>query len=215
MTSFAASNVMEVLNAFNSKKVQYAICRDIDNALPENYAGEADIDLVIHPEDWKLAQGVLTQQNWFEVLHPFDNLTDFVFLYGVKRFRFFVRGSAKLDICFQLTCRSTNAGEWIPLDQEIQDSVWANRKWDDLRLCYTLSPIDEIVHLLARAYYDKKGFTEAYRLRIQELFLGIDESDLEHRLRLVFFRAAAEVMLCMRTGEIGEIVARVNAFHDY
>lgn len=215
MTSIAASHVMEVLNAFNSKTVRYAICRDIENALPEDYAGEADIDLVIHPEDWKLAQGVLKPQNWFEVLHPFDNQSDFVFLYGVKRFRFFVRGSAKLDICFQLTCRSTNAGEWIPLDQEIQDSVWANRKWDDLRQCYMLSPIDEIVHLLARAYFDKKGVAEAYRLRIQELFSGMDEADLEHRLRLVFFRAAGEVMSCLRSGEIGKIVTRVTAFHDY
>lgn len=215
MTAIAANHVIEVLNALNSKKVRYAVCRDIENALPENYKGDADIDLVIHPEDWKPAQTVLKSQNWFEVLHPFDNQTDFVFLYGVKRFRFFVRGSAKLDICFQLACRSTNAGEWIPLDQEIQDSVWANRKWDDERQCYTLAPIDEIVHLLARAYFDKKVVTEAYRLRIEELFSDMDESELEHRLGLVFFRASGEVMSCLRSSELDAIMTRVTEFNDY
>lgn len=215
MTSTAARHVMEITNAFEAENVRYAICRDLENALPADYAGEADIDLVIHPEDWSNAQGILKSRNWFEVLHPFDNLSDFVFLYGVKRFRFFVRGEAKLDLCFQLACRSTNAGEWIPLDQEIQDSVWANRKWDDQRRCYTLSPVDECVHLLARAYFDKKSVTELYRSRIQELYSEIDECDLEYRLRLVFFRATGDIMSCLRSGEITELVTRVTAFHDY
>lgn len=215
MISTAAHHVMEVITAFDSNNVRYAICRDLENALPKDYLGEADIDLVIHPEDWSDAQGILKSRNWFEVLHPFDNMSDFVFLYGLKRFRFFVRANAKLDLCFQLACRSTNAGEWIPLDQEIQDSVWLNRKWDDQRQCYMLSPIDECVHLLARAYFDKKGVTELYRLRIQELFSGVEESELEHRLGLVFFRAAGEIISCLRSGKISEIVTRVTAFHEY
>ena len=65
---------------------------------------------IIHPEDWPQAQQLLKVEKWFEVLHPFDNLRDFTFLYGMTPFRFFIRGIAKLDVCFQLACRSTNAG---------------------------------------------------------------------------------------------------------
>ena len=215
MKSNAVIYVMEITKAFAAKNVRYAICRDLENLLPNNYTGKADIDIVIHPEDWLNAQSLLKSQNWFEVLHPFDNLSDFIFLYGAKRFRFFLRGRAKLDLCFQLTCRSTNAGEWIPLDKEIQDSVWANRKWDSKRQCYTLSQIDEFVHLLARAYFDKKDVPELYRARIEELYTSIDASEIEHRLKLIFFHATGSVMTLLRSSRISELFTTVNEFHDY
>ena len=61
-------------------------------------------------------------------------------------------------------------GEWVPLDQDIQDSVWENRRRDEAKGCYALSPLDECVHLLARAYFDKGCMPSEYRDRIEQLY---------------------------------------------
>lgn len=215
MSGVAAQYVVGLFRAFDAKGVRYAVLRDLNNVLPLDYDGEKDVDVVVHPGDWVEARQVLSAERWFEVLHPFDNLKDFTFLYGMEKFRFFIRGNAKLDVCFQLACRSTNAGEWIPLDQEIQESVWRNRCWDGSKGTYILSPIDECTHLLARAFFDKKEIDFAYRQRIASLWRILDEAEMERRLRLVFFRAAKEVVFCVRSSDYDGLIARLAAFHDY
>lgn len=210
-----SSYVMSFLRALDARNLQYAVVRDLNNVLPDRYMGEADVDIIINPRDWQQAKDVLLSMKWFEVLHPFDNLRDFTFLYGMRRFKFFIRGNAKLDICFQLACRSTNAGEWVPLDQTIQESVWSNRKWDESRCCYVLSPLDECVHLLARAFFDKQKVTQEYLTRIEHLFNKIDAELLEDRLKLVFFKAAGTVMACLRNRELDQLVDRVRSYDNY
>ena len=95
------------------------------------------------------------------------------------------------------------------MDQEIQQSTWANRKWDDARQCYTLSALDEIVHLLARSCFDKRAVTNAYQSRIRQLVPRVNETELEHRLSLVFFQASEPILSALKDDKISEIPSKL------
>ena len=215
MNQHLGETVLSVFGAFESGNIRYALLRDLSGALPNNYTGESDIDIIIHPEDWFEARQLLKNNKWFEVMHPFDNLKDFVFLYGMQRFKFFIRGAAKLDVCFQLACRSTNDGEWIPIDQEIQDSVWGGRYLCEKKKCYVLDPVDECVHLLARAFFDKNQVPIDYSERVMFLYSKIDSEKFQKCLELVFFRAAREVHVLVQNGSLMDLKKCILSFDDY
>ena len=215
MSNPNARRVIALLEEFDSSNTRYAVVRDIENALPKAYLGDRDVDIIIHPEDKFRAAELLQTNGWLKVLHPYDNKRDFVFLYRMDRFEFYVKGNAKLDICYQLACRSTNAGEWVPLDQEIQESVWLRRERDGAKCCYVLDPIDECVHLLARAFFDKRVIPQGYRERISDLFLKVGEAALSERLRLVFFSAAPVVVSVIKEDDFDMLHQRVLSFVDY
>jgi len=189
-----AGALLGIFDLLENNCIDYVLLRNIGNELPEMFEANKDIDLLIRRESRDLFQKTLLNNGWKRVKHPWDFGNNFVFLYSMDKLEFYEKDSIHLDICYQLCCRSINKGEWMPLDQMINQSVWENRikntKWN----WYQLSSEDELVHLLTRCIFDKKIFSKEYQNRIDELMAVSNTKYLKNKLNLVFF-LFSEVLL--------------------
>lgn len=197
--------------------VRYVLLRNIDNELPFRFKQSKDIDILVHPNDCGVLKRVLKRHSWTLNRHPLNFGKNFIFLYSMTPFLWFTKGPLHLDVCFQLCCRSLNQGEWFPLCEAVQQSVWANRyRQDDKdlpvwRLCYE----DELIHLITRSVFDKKQFTDGYIARIEEIMQHVDFSKLEAKIQRVFFKFTPKLFEILQRKDYQSIIPSYIQFSDY
>lgn len=188
------NDILDIFKMFNESGTNYVLLRNIDQELPNKFNRSKDIDILVKQEEKKPFYSLMKSKGWRKRPHPLDLAGDFTFLYAMDKFDFFTKNGINIDVCYQLACRSTNAGEWMPIDQFINNSVWENKKINEEYGWYEMSLEDELVHLLTRCVFDKKTFSSKYISRIEELFLDIDTNKLIDRLELVFFKFTAYLL---------------------
>ncbi len=185
---FTSTEIKSSFEILQQHDIKYILLRNIDNELPDNLSRTKDIDILIHPLSLLSAHRVLTKSGWRQIRHPWNFGNNFIFLYSMAAFRMYAREGLHIDVACQLACRSPNQGEWMPLDQIIQDSAWAERRYEpDTIWKYRLGHEVETIHLITRCIFDKKQFHDGYRARIEELLLVLDMDKFRLLLELVFF----------------------------
>jgi len=216
MTVIAKDYIKEAFDLLNTSGLEYLLMWNIDGELPESLPEGKDVDILIRKEQETELVGFLEAHDYEEIAHPFR---DDVFLYSVDKFRKMRhrKNNVLLDLNFQLTCRSLNAGEWIPLDQTIQESAWENKRFQEETgfSRWTLGVEDEYVTLLARAVFTKRIFDEGYRASIDRLRNKVDERDVLQKLEKVFFKFAPYLIAQVRKGEYDTIVKNYIQFREY
>jgi len=206
-------NVLKIFEELNLSGVNYVLLRNLKDELPGNLRSNKDIDIMVNAEDVQLLHSNSKKLNWKKLRHPFSNIP---FLYGMQPFEFYQVHGINVDICFQLSCRSLNKGEWFPLDMYVQDSVWKNRlKAEGMPWNYTLSRVDEMVHLLTRSVFDKKAFGDGYIERLNELQSVINENELRTRLKLIFFQFTDTLIDHIKNRSYESIYINYIQFRNY
>jgi hypothetical protein len=201
--------VLELLGLLEFSNVRYCVLRDFF----QNGSVSGDVDILFHPADKQVLHSILKKEKWFKVLHPYDNLTDFSFLYGMDEFEFFAKGELRLDICFQLCCRSIDKKYWLPLDLAIQESVFDDRvRYRDY---YKLSKEDELVHLTTRCVFDKRQFPLNYKERIVEIYPECDKSRLKEKLSFVYFNAFHLVIDAVESNNFDCLISKYLSYCEY
>lgn len=208
--------VLHCFQVLEENNIRYALLRNINHELPEHYElGKKDIDIIVHPEDQNRFHAVMKNEKWMKKRHPWDFGNNFVFLYAMNPFEFYEKDGVIFDVCFQLCCRSINAGEWMPIDQIINHSVWDNRKKNNLWGWFELSEEDELIHLLTRCVFDKKEFKEGYIQRIEELLSLVDLDNVVRKAETVFFLFTDKLFDMIKKKNYQQIVEAYNTFIDY
>lgn len=212
-----ASSYRDLFDVLNAASVKYAVLRDVDQQLQRSVPITSDIDLIVHPNDRHRFYQELRSIGYVRNKHPWDFGHNFVFLYGMTPFDWFVRAEVKVDIAYELSCRSLNRGEWIPLHADIQESVWATRKPPkNNTLWWTLSPENELVHLVTRAIFDKKGaFNDSYIRRIQCLLALADIGLVASHMQQVVFKFTPKLMKMLEEEKFSAIRTEFIRFSDY
>lgn len=208
-------SIINVFNKLNTASLDYILIRNINNELPDSLRIGKDIDLLVHYNDRRGFINFLVERGFKSIKHPH---CDNIFLYGANKFEFFVnKDNVLLDLNYQLTCRSINAGEWIPLDQKIQDSAWKNKKINENGkfTYYSLSAEDEFVVLVTRSIFDKKEFQNGYIDRIEELINLIDVNDVIAKFQLVFFKFTPLLLTMLKNSQYEMILERYISFSEY
>ncbi len=211
----SGENVTELFNLLNDEGIEFVLLRNFNDELPDNLTTNKDIDIIVKPNNIKLLRSVLKKNNWKEVRHPWDFGNNFIFLYSMNPFLFYRKDGIYLDICFQLTCRSLNQGEWFPLDEEIQKSVWINKKEVPESWKHELSNEDFLVHLITRSIFDKKEFTSDYRKAIENTLYKTDKNELNQKLELIFFKFTKVLMSNLYSKDYDEIRNKYLQFSNY
>lgn len=206
-------DIKEVFDCLTEESIQYALLKGVEDAIPS--VGGKDVDIIIRRDCVDNFEEVIKRYGFVRVLHPYDNLKDFTFLYGMNEFRFYQNHVCSLDICFQLSCRSTNNGEWVPLDLEIQRSVWENRRYDEGFKCYMLSFEDELIHLLTRLIFDGKKYNNKYANRIGILLDKVSKEVLYEKMKLVFFKFSGFLMDFLYNNQLDDISQKYIKFTEY
>lgn len=210
-----SDKIIEFFKLLNESSIQYVLLRNINDELPHKFDGSKDIDILIHQDNKNEFYKFMKDNSWKKKLHPLEAAGNFNFLYAMDKFDFFTKTGINLDICYQLACRSTNADEWMPLDQLIYDSIWSNRKKNSEYPWYEMCREDEIVHLLARCIFDKKKFLEGYINRISELFNLADKNEIIKRLDKVVFKFTPILMELLNNCQYDKIIREYLEYTDY
>ncbi|NLO17466.1 MAG: hypothetical protein GX118_04680, partial [Arcobacter butzleri] len=109
-------------------------------------------------------------------------------------------------------------GQWIPLDQIIQESAWKNKRFEQLTDDFgywTLSYEDEFVCLISRSIFDKKEFQNGYIKRINELINLINKNDVTEKFNMVFFKFTPYLMSYIEKQNYDEIIKNYLQFKEY
>lgn len=214
-------NNNEIINLFknlNESKIEYILLRNIGNELPNSLRIGKDIDLLINKnhQNIKNLESILYKSGYKTISHPHKND---IFLYSCDKFIFKYNNSnkIKLDLQFQILCRSLNAGEWLPIDQKIQDSAWNNKVMrNNEGLSYwSLSNEDEFITLIVRSIFDKNIFLDDYKNKIIELYELIDINNVEEKLQLIFFKYSSILLNHIKTKNFNSLIDNYIMFKDY
>jgi len=217
MSFIEKSEVINIFKLLNSSNLKYILLRNINNELPEKLEVGKDIDILINKKDKSKFIYFFKNNGYKTIPHPFKNDT---FLYGVDKFEFKYNDNNKIlfDLTSQLVVRSLDAGQWIPLDQKIQESAWNNRRFkkiDEEFGYWTLSHNDEFITLVARSIFDKREFQEGYIRRIDELKDKIDIEDVKEKMGLVFFKFTPYLLEMIEKKDYENIIKNYIQFKEY
>lgn len=208
--------IISFFQQLNSSDIRYVLLRNIDGELPYSYSrGAKDIDLLVHPSDRKKFYGFMKRLKFIHCPHPLDKGSGLVYLYAVTPFDFFKHDGYFFDICYQMVCKSPNGGEYMPVDQIVQNSVWDNRKQNSQFGWYELSNEDLLVHLLTRCIFDKSTFKKGYTDKIEILKKEADINALKKRLNMVFFKFTEKLINKVMNAEYDSIINDYFSFKEY
>ncbi len=216
MSLIKSEELINIFTLLNEQKLNYILMRNINNELPSKLEVKKDIDILVKYDDKINFLNFFKKNNFQQIAHPHK---DNIFLYGVNKFEFFINSHNILfDLNFQIAVRSLDAGQWIPLDQSIQESAWTNRRFEQLSegfgywtLCYE----DEFISLVARSIFDKKEFQSGYIKRIKELVGLIDKEDVVEKLNMVFFKFTPYLMDYINQNDYENIIKNYLEFKEY
>lgn len=217
MTTINERDVVVLFDQLNNKAPDYILIRNINQELPSNLLMAKDIDLLIRNSDHRKFEEFLFSLGFHEVQHPLRND---VYLYGVDRFHQYLNKESGilLDLNFQLAVRSLDAGQWIPLDQEIQKSAWENKRFYKQSGGFSfwfLSPEDEFICLVSRSVFDKRHFDEGYQKRIETLLPQIEIDIVMKKFDLIFFKFSSTLLKNLEQKKYETILANYIEFKDY
>lgn len=193
--------------------IDYRLLKNIDFQVEKIDLGE-DVDIIVNKKDESKFIDVLKKYNLKNIKHPWNFGNNFIFLYSMNPFKFYKNQSLILDVCYELSCRSINAGEWIPLDKEIQDDIWSQEFTLNGYIKKVSNEI-ELVHLITKSIFDKKSFTSHYIDRINNLINLSDRVRLNKYLNLVFFKFTPLLLKLIETNQYDKIIDKYISFKDY
>lgn len=208
--------ILEFFKGLNDSNIEYVLLRNVNNELPYNYTPyKKDIDVMVRPEHRSRFHAYMKKNKYVSSPHPLDKGSGTVYLYAVYPFEFYKKNGVYIDVCYQLVCKSPNAGEYLPIDMLINSSAWENRKIDQQYGWYVLCEEDLLVHLLTRCIFDKKRFEPAYVSKIDELLKIVDMRKLTERLNVVFFRFTPTLLAKLNNHDYSTIRKEYFSFVDY
>jgi hypothetical protein len=170
----------------------------------------ADVRIFVAQENKACVHNSLKAAGWKEQK---DTSKD-VYLYGMNRFLYYTKDAVRLTVCFQLACRSTLNGQWVPLDRKINSFALKNARTGATCLV-ELQAEDMLCYLLAKCVYTEGSFAETDKRRIKDCLRSADRAVLMQKLEGVFFKFSDSILKMIEQDEFDSIKERLWAFSDY
>lgn len=207
--------VLSLFEDLNRNGIEYVLLRNLGNEFPSNHSSDKDMDILVHKRSQKPFHELMSKGCWKKIQHPWDFGNNFIFLYAMDPFEMYIKSNLNLDVCYQLNCRSINDGEWMPLDQSINDSVWINKQKNSVFPWFEMCREDQLVHLITRCIFDKKRFPTEYINEIDALYQKVDLEMLREKLKYVFFKFTPVLMKNIENSAYENLVNKYLQFSDY
>jgi hypothetical protein len=215
MNYYESNAILKVFEILNFSNFPYLLLRNTEEELPDKLVKGKDIDILIQHHDREKLLKALRKHKFYQIKHP---LRSDVKLYGVHQFDMFESPEQPLlDVNYEIAVRSLDQGQWIPLDQEIQTSSWANAQIVDIggSSVPMLSNEDLWVCTLARCLFDKKQFSVWHQQMLSALLPSVDSVDLKKKLQLIFFKYTTRLLALARNGDYQLIYNDYMSFKEY
>jgi hypothetical protein len=213
MNTAKSDLVIKIFDALDAQEINFVTMRGFD-LIPHKVSQEQDVDLLVHPDSVKLATQLFKNHGFNATsIDPKDT----VYLYGAHPGIYFVH--KPLDIAIhvveELAYKSLNKCEMVPLDKNLQESIFENKRRVDEIWKYMPSYEDEFLMLLCRCIYDKRTMPQKYMDRIKELFRITNMDKLQEYCSSVFMKSTPMLLSTIANGETECIFERYITFCDY
>jgi len=84
--------------------------------------------------------------------------------------------------------------------------VWDNRWWDDILHCYRVDEITVLAYFFVRCIFDKKTFSEEYKLEIYKRKALLGDDDLRKLLEPVFGKYYSKLYEMALNGNLDQVI---------
>lgn len=174
---------------------------------------EGLITVVVHPDYAAAAEKALKSSEWQQSVHPHGTEAGYLFLYQMRPFRLFRKGSCHLELFVQLPCASLTKKKWIPLDRSIQQFLWADEDaipeehWANL-------PCRFLYHLCWAVYFNR-GFSSFERQFVTRNGDCVSRPEVQALLKTVFFGFTEDLIELIAEGKIDRIIPEYFSFREY
>lgn len=215
MTYIESGHVKRVLSVLSHFDGDWLLLRNTQNELPFTLEVGKDIDLLLRYSDRESMLAFLNENKFKMISHPLRND---VKLYGVHQFEMLESQDGVLvDIDYEIAVRSSDEGQWIPLDQEIQKSAFENKQLVDIAgfSIPMLSDEDLFVSELSRQVFVKKRFTPWHQQFLAKLYPSLSNASLLRKLGLVFFSYSNRLLEKVEKNEYDDILHDYLSYSDY
>jgi hypothetical protein len=216
-TFYSSESIDEFFSLLEQEKIRYVLIKNIKNELPEALKKGKDIDIVVHPEDYKLYQNVMARHHYIRLIHPEGRGAGWRFLYGMDENVKYqhLRTGIQVDAYAQLCTKSICMNAWLPLEKEINRAVWENKVWNDEKKWWEINEEVLILYLVTRSIFEKQRFTEEYIEEIEKRKKLLCKPTVQGFFEKVFFRFTNELIALIEARRYEEIIGRYMRFEDY
>lgn len=217
MRNYASNDILSFFQKMNQQNIEYLLLMNIANELPYNLPIRKDIDILIHPDCYKFYQEWMMKNDFKKIAHPHGLETGWIFLYGMNpNIKFeHMKNRMQIDACDKLATKSIGMLAWVPLDQEIQTSIWRDKIWNPNLCCWQLDERNLFVYLVVRSVFEKNVFLSSYVTEIKKRKEYLNDPGVEKKLTHIFFCFTPILLNLLRQEEYDAIFNSYITFDDY
>ena len=219
MKYYEESCVKGFFRLLNDNGINYILLKNIGNELPKKLLMDKDIDVVIHPNDYKRYVNVMHFNDYVELMYPYGEDTGWSFLYWLNKDDCIMMQHRKnrllIDSSDFLMTKSIGRNAWVPFNRDFQESIWQKRIWNREQGWWQMDEDNLFVYLIVRSVFEKKEFTPTYIMEIDSRKKSLRDDKNKVNLKKFFFKFTEELVALIESSRYDEIYDSYLTFQDY
>ena len=191
--------ISKIVDKFDANNISYAFLKDSGNS----------VNLLIEFGDVSKVSKLMKELGFQKRKSP----TKDIYMYGMNKFVYFQKADFQVIFQFQISCKSSLHGEWIPLDRVINIGALERRtKIDGI---YYLDAVDYLCFLLADSVYTEGTFTDKRSSMIIDLYEKVDKAVFASKIEKVFFKFSKKIVSFIEEQRLDTVISALYRFSDY
>lgn len=209
-----SENIKEFFKLMNKHEIEYVLIKNDEDKIPYEISDGDDIDILVHPEDYNRYLELI-KESGHKVL-PGESYK-YYFVYKMNNDIYSLKDDLYIHAYDKLSCVSfTNMGlSKIPLDKEIQNSIWKTKRWDPDNNWWIMEDSIILLYLLTRSIFDKKKFRMRYIKEIEKRREYLEDDKFIKLSSLVFFKFTDILLKLVKEKKYNKILNEYKCFIDY
>ena len=211
---YNAKDILDLFSILNSHNVNYVLTKNLGDDMPYKFKIGKDIDILVHPEYYVKIQYLMHIYGYKVTWHP-DNNEGFLYSAHADINMVHPQNGLILHAFAELCVKSLSMNSYVPLDKIIQESIWANKVWDDVNHWWIMDDENILIHLLSKGLFNKHAFSDAYIREIEKRKRFLTNSTARKKLEKIFFKFTDTLIDKVNRGQYGDMFNSYVQFEHY
>ncbi|AGF78801.1 hypothetical protein UWK_02261 [Desulfocapsa sulfexigens DSM 10523] len=203
----------KVFDSLHGNEVEFIFLRGFSD-VPKKVSLSNDLDILCKPKHKKTIE-VLFSQLGYKCSE--DSRDKNIYLYNAEPHQHFFcrKRDLHFDIVYSLAYQSPNHNEWVSVHQEIQKSIWKNKKRVQDIWFFQPDNTDLAIHLICHSIFDKREFRRKHIKELETITPYIDFDKYRHLLTLIFFKFTPYLIKLIENKDYESVFASYMMFKEY
>lgn len=207
----------QIISEFNNNNFDFIILRKSECLIEKKINDNDDIDILLNLRNRSNLKNFLKKKKF---IHYQDSAMKFIYLYSsIPHDHYFdKKNKIHFDIAYDISYKSPNQGEIIPIDDNHALDYWSQKIRIDLdKNCYIhcLNKEHLLEHILCHCIFDKKKINNYYHSQIISLYKQVNKKILTNNLERIFFKFSKRLIELLDKEELENIYEKYITFREY